>query len=85
MAHSRPWAPRLKMNSEMQIPAGHLDSRDLLKKPAGPCFSFPRLQGLWRWLLGWWRNDVVLVLGSIFVPTNALNIFQFLNAFVKEL
>lgn len=56
------------MNSEMQMPGGVLDSGDL---PV-PRLPISLVQGLRRWLLGWWGNDV-LVLGFILVPTNVLN------------
>ena len=35
--------------------------------------------------LGGGKNDAMLVFGSFLVSTNALNIFHFLSAFVKQL
>lgn len=35
--------------------------------------------------LGGGKNDATPVFGSFLVPTNALNIFHFLSAFVKQL
>lgn len=72
------------MNSEKQIPEGLLDSGDLHAKVASTLLPIPLVQGLRRWLPGWWGNDV-LVLGFILVPTNVLNTLQFLNALVKQL
>lgn len=81
-----PWAQRPKADSEMQMPVGHLERTETGSvHHEAPDFPFCFIK-IWEGgSLGGGRNEAVLVFGSFLVPTNALNIFHFLSAFVQQL